>query len=352
MPTLPSIERMFQAMEEKDTAYAGVFFIAVKTTKIFCRPGCPARAPKKVNIEFFATAREAIDAGYRPCKRCKPLENPHATPEWVTSAMGLIEERPGERILESDLEKAGISSERLRRWFKQNHNMTFQAYQRGLRLGQAMSAIKNGDSVQESALFNGWESTSGFREAFHKAFGTSPQNTNGPLFKIGRIETPLGALMAIADDEKLYLLEFVDRRMLPTQIKVLQKHYYCSLAPGDNQIIKRTKEQLHEYFKGTRTEFGVPLDNKGTAFQQSVWERLKKIPYGETMAYGEMATDLGCPDGQRAVGKANGDNRIAIIVPCHRVVRADGTLCGYGGGLWRKRRLLELEQGSPSLFEA
>lgn len=350
MAALPSIDKMYRIIEAKDATYAGVFFIAVKTTGIFCRPGCPARLPKKENVEFFAHARDAVYAGYRDCKRCKPLENPNATPDWVSNAMAMIEERQGERILESDLDRAGISSERLRRWFKKNHGMTFQSYQRGLRLGQAMSSIKSGTSVQESALFNGWESTSGFREAFHKAFGTSPQNADGPLFTMRRIESPLGALLAIADKDNLYLLEFVDRRMLATQIKVLQRHYHCSIAPGDNHVIQEADKQLAEYFSGLRKNFDLSLHHKGTDFQNNVWNRLKQIPYSQTMAYSTLAMDLGYPDAQRAVGKANGDNRLAIIVPCHRVVRLDGTLCGYGGGLWRKKRLLELEQGDTSLF--
>lgn len=341
---------MYRAIAEKDASFTGVFFVAVKTTGVFCRPGCPARCPKSENVEFYASTKEALFAGFRPCKRCKPLESPDATPDWVLKAMALIENSEGEKIREYDLEQAGVSSERLRRWFKQNHNMTFQAYQRGLRLGKAMQAIKEGTTVLESGLFNGWESSSGFRDAFQRAFGTSPTSHEGPVFSIQRIESPLGTLVAVGDHDSLYLLEFADRRMLATQMRVLKKRYGCSLLPGNSPVLQATKTQLKEYFEGARRRFELPIDLRGTEFQVRVWNRLNEIPFGRTLSYGDMARDLGCPDAQRAVGKANGDNRIAIVVPCHRVIKSDGTLCGYGGGLWRKKRLLELEQGTASLF--
>jgi AraC family transcriptional regulator of adaptative response/methylated-DNA-[protein]-cysteine methyltransferase len=349
MKTLPTEDRMYQAIEQKDPSFAGVFFVAVRTTGVFCRPGCPARCPKRENVEFFADAKEALYAGYRPCLRCRPLEAPQQTPEWVQKAMALVDSAPDRRVTEHDLQTNGLSPERLRKWFQQHHGMTFQSYQRGLRLGRAMKTIKDGSTVIEATVESGWDSTSGFREAFQRAFGTSPSRADGPVFNVARIETPLGAMVAVADEHKLYLLEFVDRRMMATQMKTLQQRYGCSLVPGDNELLDRTREQLREYFAGERRAFDVPLDFRGTPFQVEVWERLLKIGYGETLSYAQMARDLGRPEAQRAVGKANGDNRIAILVPCHRVIKADGSLCGYGGGLWRKRRLLELEQGQGGL---
>jgi len=179
---------------------------------------------------------------------------------------------------------------------------------------------------------------------------TLPSTVHGPSFSVGRIETPLGAMVAVADDSALYLLEFADRPMLATQMKTLQRRYGCSVVPGVNGVFELLERELSEYFSGDLREFSVPLDARGTEFQVAVWDRLRAIPYGETLSYGDMASDLGRPDAQRAVGKANGDNRLAIIVPCHRVVRGDGSLCGYGGGLWRKKRLLELEQGQATLL--
>ena len=179
---------------------------------------------------------------------------------------------------------------------------------------------------------------------------TLPHTVEGPIFSMLRMETPLGAMVAIADDSAMYLLEFADRPMLATQMKTLQKRYGCSVVPGVNEVFLLLERELSDYFAGSLREFSVPLDARGTEFQVAVWERLRKIPYGETLSYGAMAADLGFPDAQRAVGKTNGDNRHAIVVPCHRVVRSDGSLCGYGGGLWRKKRLLELEQGQATML--
>jgi AraC family transcriptional regulator of adaptative response/methylated-DNA-[protein]-cysteine methyltransferase len=268
----------------------------------------------------------------------------------VSRAIKLVEDAPDKRVTEFQLAKEGLSPERLRRWFRQNHGMTFQTYQRGLRLGSAMKAIKSGAKVNAVSAFSGWDSSSGFREAFHRAFGISPSRVGGPVFTVRRIETPLGGMVAVADDSTLYLLEFVDRRMMATQMKTLQSRYGCSLVPGSNDVLCKTEEELSQYFAGSLRAFSVQIDFRGTDFQVSVWKRLLAIPYGETLSYSQMAGELGRPDAQRAVGKANGDNRIAILVPCHRVVKADGTLCGYGGGLWRKQRLLELESGQLSLL--
>lgn len=348
--TLPSTDRMYQALLEKDTSFIGVFFVGVRTTGIFCRPGCPARCPFRENVEFFASSRDALFAGYRPCKRCRPLEKVAETPEWVSRALRLVESSSDRRVSEYELSREGLSPERLRRWFQKNHGMTFQSYQRGLRLGKAMAAIKNGGKVSEASAFSGWDSPSGFRDAFHRAFGVSPSRADGPVFCVKRIETPLGGMVAVADDSHLYLLEFVDRRMMATQMKTLQSRYGCSLVPGTSAVLTLVERKLTDYFAGELREFSVPVDTRGTEFQMSVWNRLLAIPYGETLSYSAMAVELGRPDAQRAVGKANGDNRIAILVPCHRVVKADGTLCGYGGGLWRKQRLLELERGQLSLL--
>ena len=341
---------MYAAIAERDRSFVGVFYVAVKTTGIFCRPGCPARVPKRENVEFFAEPREAMLAGYRPCLRCKPLERVAETPEWVGRALALVESSPDARVTEYDLRRSGVSPERLRRWFQQNHGMTFQAYQRGSRLGQAFRKIQDGSSVIETATLSGWDSTSGFREAFQQAFGTSPSRADGPVFTVLRIESPLGPLVAVADDTRLYLLEFSDRRMMQTQMKTLQSRYGCSFVPGQTSVLKETSEQLSRYFEGSLRSFDLPLDHKGTEFQEAVWRLLLQIPYGETVSYGSLAKELGRPDAQRAVGKANGDNRLAIVVPCHRVVASDGSLHGYGGGLWRKQRLLELERGQLTLL--
>lgn len=158
------------------------------------------------------------------------------------------------------------------------------------------------------------------------------------------IESPVGPLVAVATDEAVCLLEFSDRRALPTQVATLRKRFGRSIATGTNAILRQLEDQLGRYFAGQLREFSVPLDYPGTPFQCLVWDRLLGIPWGETISYAQLANDVGRPGAQRAVGTANGANRIAIVIPCHRVINKDGGLGGYGGGLPRKRFLLDLER--------
>ena len=203
----------------------------------------------------------------------------------------------------------------------------------------------------DAAIETGYDSDSGFRDAFEKVLGTPPSRAAGlNAMTASWIETSLGPMLAAANDEGLCLLEFVDRRMLPVQIERLRRTFECAVIPGTNHFLKTIEKELGEYFDGKLRKFETPLVLKGTEFQEKVWKRLLQISYGETLSYGQMAADIGLKDAQRAVGRANGDNRLAIVVPCHRVIKSDGTLCGYGGGLWRKKRLLELEQGVLSLI--
>ena len=151
-------------------------------------------------------------------------------------------------------------------------------------------------------------------------------------------------MVVAATENAICLLEFADRQILETQLKRVQKAYRTVFAPGTNDLIEALEFELKEYFAGDRKEFTVPVDAPGTEFQMQVWKRLQKIPFGNTISYARLASDIGNPGAQRAVGRANGDNRFAIIIPCHRVIRSDGTLSGYGGGVWRKQWLLIHEQ--------
>jgi AraC family transcriptional regulator of adaptative response/methylated-DNA-[protein]-cysteine methyltransferase len=163
------------------------------------------------------------------------------------------------------------------------------------------------------------------------------------------LESPIGPIVAAANDRGICLLEFTDRRMLETQFQTLKNLFSSPIVPGENTHLLRLKEELQEYFTGALKLFSVPLVYPGTPFQERCWNELLRIPYGETRSYEEMARRIGSPEGQRAVGHANGTNRIAIVIPCHRVVNKDGKLGGYGGGLWRKQYLLDLERGTRRL---
>jgi AraC family transcriptional regulator of adaptative response/methylated-DNA-[protein]-cysteine methyltransferase len=192
------------------------------------------------------------------------------------------------------------------------------------------------------------ESLSGFSEAFGKHFGGPPgRGRQGECVLAAWLPTPLGPMVAAATGRGVCLLEFTDRRRLERQLAILGRRLRLPVVPGENDHVRRLREEVGEYFAGRRRAFEVPLHTTGTPFQERVWGELRRIPYGETRSYAEVARAVASPVAVRAVGQANGMNRIAIVLPCHRVVNTDGKLGGYGGGLWRKQRLLALEQGQP-----
>jgi AraC family transcriptional regulator, regulatory protein of adaptative response / methylated-DNA-[protein]-cysteine methyltransferase len=336
---------MYNALLEKDSSFEGLFYAGVKTTGIFCRPTCRARKPKRENVEFFKKAKDALAYGYRPCKVCKPLEKPDHTPGYIREILDDLANDPSLKLKEQDLRDRDIEPNTIRRWFLKHHGMTFNAYQRMLRINTAFKKIKNGESVTATAFESGYESLSGFNDSFRSVFGMSPsESREKQLLDLTRIETPLGPMIACANEKGICLLEFTDRKMLESEFKDLAKRLNASITPGENRHFKKLKAQLQEYFDGTRKKFDLPLHTPGSEFQQAVWKQLQTIPYGTTRSYKEQAGAIGNPDAVRAVAGANGMNRIAIVIPCHRVIGADGKLTGYGGGLWRKKYLLDFER--------
>ncbi len=343
---LPETSVMYRALVDRDPSFEGIFVVGVKTTGIFCRPTCPARKPNLENTEYFANVKEALALGYRPCKSCHPMELYGQPPAWLKPLLAEVDRDPSLRLKDADLRARGIDPARIRRWFKKHHGMTFQAYLRSRRLNEAFGRIRHAGKVIDSAFDIGYDSLSGFNEAFKKATGFVPsRSAQQNVVIVTRILSPLGPLFAGATDDGICLLEFTDRRMLETQITRLRKLLGAEFMPGRNEHFDNLDAQLGEYFAGTRRRFDLPLVMPGTDFQRMTWEQLRSIPYGQTRSYREQAVAVGNPNAVRAVARANGDNRIAIIVPCHRVIGTDGSLTGYGGGLWRKRFLLDLERG-------
>jgi len=221
-------------------------YIAVRTTGIFCRPGCSARTPLARNVERYGSAAAALSAGYRPCLRCRPA----------------------------------------------------------------------------------------------------------PVVVTAELTTPLGPMLAGATDEGICLLEFTDRRMLPTQRAIVSRRFHATLVSGHHRLLQQLQRELDDYFAGALREFTVPIVAPGGTLDELVWAELRRIPYGETVSYEELAHRIGRASAARAVGSANGRNRIAIAIPCHRVVEKGGGLGGYGGKIWRKERLLTLERPSATIAPA
>ena len=341
---MPPITEMERAFLERDASYNGVFFVAVRTTAIFCRPTCPARKPRPKNVEYFPTAQAALFAGYRPCKRCRPLE-PDDRPEWVSRLLADVEREPGARITDAELKKRGVDPATVRRYFQGRYGMTFQAYTRARRLAGALKQIREGAALDSVVFDSGYESHSGFRDAFTRTFGEAPgKRANGECVLLSWLRSPLGPFVAGATAEGICLLEFTDRRMLETQFATVRRLFKGTIMPGSNPHLEMLERELASYFAGALREFSVPLVFPGTPFQKRVWEELLKIPYGQTRSYEQLARTIGSPSAVRAVGHANGMNRIAIVIPCHRVINKDGKLGGYGGGLRRKEYLIELER--------
>lgn len=350
-PPLPPRAEMERASNARDASYDGVFFLAVTTTGIFCRPSCPAKKPRPENVRFFATAREAMFSGFRACLRCRPLEVGGAPPAWAGALLEELERDPAARLNDEALRRRGLEPARVRRFFQKEYGMTFHAFRRARRLGGALDAIRRGERAEDAGWDAGFESASGFRAAFERQFGGAPgRAAEADCVRLAWVESPVGPLLAGATEKGVALLEFTDRRALEKQLGTLRRRLGRPLVPGENEHLERLRAELGEYFAGERRDFSLPIDLAGTPFELAVWRGLLAIPYGETRSYEALALAVGRPGGQRAVGAANGRNRIAIVVPCHRVVNKSGELGGYGGGLWRKRFLLDLEQRHSGLF--
>lgn len=337
-------EIMYDVLVRKDITFEGSFYAGVKTTGIFCRPTCPAKKPKQENVEFFNSTKEAILHGYRPCKVCSPLENLNDTPSYIKEIISRLTDNPFIKLKDSDFKKIGFEPNRIRRWFKQHHGLTFHGYQRMLRLNSAFKKLTQGEKITTVAFDSGYESLSGFSDAYKSLFGNSPSNhKTTQTINITRLSTPLGPMFACAVNNGICLLEFADRRLIEFEFQEITRLLKAKIVYGNNIHFDNLRQQLGEYFDGKRTRFDLPLVTPGSAFQKQVWNQLIEIPYGTTLTYKQQAIILTRPSAVRAVAKANGYNRIAIIIPCHRVIGTNGNLTGYGGGLWRKKWLLEFE---------
>ena len=346
MLTEATKRELYQALLERNPDYEGTFYVGVTTTGVFCRSTCPARKPKFENCEFYTTAQEAILASFRPCLRCQPLSHPNHVSEGIRMLVEAIEAAPEKRWKDQDFQAISMDASTARRQFKKRFGMTFVAYARARRMGIAMKQIRGGEPVIEAQLTTGYESSSGFRDAFSKIMGAPPTHfdRHAPLLKASWLDSPLGPMLAIADESALYLLEFVERRGLEREIERLRLKMHAAILPGKTNPILSIEEELHAYFAGQLKSFKTPLHLLGSPFQRQVWEALLTIPYGETRSYAEQAVAMGKPTACRAVANGNGANQLAIVIPCHRIINSNGALGGYGGGIARKQWLLDHEK--------
>ena len=342
---LPDPETLYHALTARDPSFEGRAFVGVTSTGIFCRLTCPSRKPRPENCRWFGTSEAAAEAGFRPCKRCHPSGIAAEGEAAVTALRAAIEADPGRRWSEADLEEMGHDPSTIRRAFRRHFGMTFLQMAREARLREGARRVASGDAVIEAQLDAGFESASGFRQAFARLFGHPPAAMRkGAGLVADWIDTPLGGMIAVADDEALHLLEFTDRKALKPQLARVSRAAGGQVGLGQTSVTRRTAEELEAYFSGDRARFEVPVAPHGTDFQNRVWAALQQIPAGETRSYAQIARAIGQPTATRAVARANATNGIAIIIPCHRVIGAEGTLTGYAGGLWRKQKLIAVER--------
>lgn len=335
---------LYTALVARDPAWDGRAYVGVRTTGVFCRLTCPARKPKPENCKFFSTVSGCLEAGFRPCKRCHPIKTAAESDPAIQDLITRLEADPARRWAEFDITALGYDPSTIRRSFKRHFGCTFLDMARQRRLQSGFSTLAAGGQVIEAQLDAGYESPSAFRVAFAKLLGQSPTAFTGPAILLADwFQTPLGPMIAVSDQSHLHLLEFSDRKALPSQLKRLSLAAKGRIGFGCPRPTTLTKSQLRTFFQGKSADFTIPLALHGTAFTKSVWDELQTIPAGNTRSYSQMAAAIGRPSAVRAVARANGANQISIIIPCHRVIGVDGSLTGYGGGIWRKQKLIDLE---------
>jgi AraC family transcriptional regulator of adaptative response/methylated-DNA-[protein]-cysteine methyltransferase len=331
------------AFMRRDRSWDGRVIGAVKTTGIYCKPSCPARRPKREHVEFFASAQEAQAAGYRSCLRCKPDEVGRDRAA-VAAAVKLIESAEETPSLAELAQAVGYAPHHFQRLFKRDLGVSPAEYARGLRNRRAETALKANGRVTDAVYDAGYQSPSGFYDDAKERLGMTPSawrdGGRGETIRWTTFDSPLGDMLIAATSKGICRLTFDDneaslKRLFPNATIARDEGGLRELVEGALEAIERPLAMPD-----------LPLDVAGTAFQEAVWRELRKIPPGETRSYAEIAAAIGAPKAVRAVGSANGDNHVCVLIPCHRVIRSDGSLGGYGGGIDRKRKLLAAE-GHP-----
>ena len=346
LPLIPDSAALYKALIRRDPAFEGRVWVGVATTGIFCRLTCPARKPRPENCRWFASPAEALAAGFRPCRRCHPLSPEAGGDKVLTRMLDALNADPARRWTEADVAALGLDPSTVRRAFKRHYGMSFLELARQMRLREGARALAAGAPVIAAQLDAGFDSASGFREAFARLFGHPPAAMAGGAQGLVAewLDTPLGGMIAVADDRSLHLLEFTDRKGLAAELQRLSKAAGGRIGLGRTSVTDAAEAQLQRYFAGESGDFELQLSLHGTQFLREVWEELRRIPPGATVSYGELAARIGRSSAVRAVARAVGSNQIAIVVPCHRVIGADGSLTGYAGGLWRKQALIAIER--------
>jgi AraC family transcriptional regulator of adaptative response/methylated-DNA-[protein]-cysteine methyltransferase len=333
------------AFMRRDRGWDGRIIGAVKTTGIYCKPSCPAKRPKRENVEFYATGDEARAAGFRPCLRCKPDEVGRDR-EAVAKAVKLIEQAEEAPNLQDLADAVGYAPHHFQRLFKRDLGVSPAEYARGLRNRRAETALKANGRVTDAIYDAGYSGPSGFYSDAKERLGMTPSawrdGGRGETIRWTTFDSPIGPMLIATTSKGICRLTFDDSEAS------LKRLFPRATVVRDDGGLKELVEGALTAIEHPAAAPELPIDVAGTAFQEKVWRELRKIPLGETRSYAEIAAAIGAPKAVRAVGTANGDNHVAVLIPCHRVIRSDGTLGGYAGGLDRKRQLLDAEGHSAA----
>lgn len=335
------LDAAWAAFDARDRSADGRFVVAVRTTRIYCKPSCPARRPRRENVEMLADGEAARAAGYRACLRCRPDEAGRDSVA-VAQAVALIEAAEDAPSLADLAERVGYATHHFQRVFTRALGVSPAAYARGLRAKRAEAVLDEEGSVTEAIYEAGYSGPSRFYESVGPRLGMTPsarrKGANGVAIRWTVTPTSLGPLLVAATDKGLCRVAFEDG---PDE---LERHFpQAEIAPGDGEL-RAVAAQVVEMVERPGRDADLPLDVRGTAFQEAIWAALKAIPPGETRTYAELAAAAGNPKAVRAAGTACGANQLAVVIPCHRALRTGGGLGGYAYGLERKTALIERER--------
>ena len=336
------------AFMRRDRAWDGRIIGAVTTTGIYCKPSCPARRPRREHVEFYASADEARAAGYRSCLRCKPDEVGRDR-EAIARAVKLIEDAEEALSLAELADAVGYAPHHCQRLFKRDLGVSPAEYARGLRNRRTETALKANGRVTDAVYDAGYSGPSSFYSDAKERLGMTPSawrnGGQGETIRWTHFDSPIGKMLIAATSKGICRLTFDDDEAS------LRRRFPKAAIVEDRGGLRELIDGALEAIQSPLAARDLPIDVAGTAFQEAVWRELRKIPAGETRSYAQIAAAIGQPGAVRAVGTANGDNHVAVLIPCHRVIRSDGTLGGYAGGLDKKRRLLAAEGCGPTAPE-
>jgi AraC family transcriptional regulator of adaptative response/methylated-DNA-[protein]-cysteine methyltransferase len=345
--TIAGDDARWAAVCARAQAADGQFFYSVRSTGIYCRPSCPSRTPRRANVAFHASTQEAEAAGFRPCLRCRPLDPPLAERQAgaVAHACRLIDAAVDEPDLDTLARACGMSRFHFHRVFKAHTGITPKAYAAARRAGRLQRELAQAPSVTAAAYEAGFNSSGRFYAASTGVLGMTPRRYraggSGEAIRFAVAGCTLGALLVAATGKGICAILLGDEP--EPLVRDLQDRFPNAELVGAEPGFERTVAQVVAFVEAPRIGLDLPLDVRGTAFQQRVWQALRQIPAGQTVSYAELAERLGMPKAARAVAGACAANPVAIAIPCHRVVRIGGALSGYRWGVERKRALLDLE---------